>query len=264
MNEINQMASQAKVWIFEMSQMIRTTSKNSLIIDTKTSASDLVTNVDKEVEKFFKENIKKTYPEHLLLGEEGLGDEIVDSNGTIWILDPIDGTTNFIHQQRNFAISLGVFRDGKPLFGFVYDVMRDDLFHAICGEGAFLNETRLAPLKEKKISDALITMNSKWLVENGRLDDELLRNMVKDVRETRSYGSCAIEMSYVAAGMLDGYLSAKIAPWDIAGAWVIGNEVGAIATEIDGTAKDVFGYGGIVFAAPGVHKELIRNYVRGI
>ena len=100
---------------------------SELIIESKSEANDLVTNIDKETEQFFIQHIKADFPDHRIFGEEGFGDEIKDLNGYVWILDPIDGTTNFIHQKKNFAISLGIYKDGVGILGYIYNVMEDAL-----------------------------------------------------------------------------------------------------------------------------------------
>lgn len=111
--------------------------EQNLTIETKSNPNDLVTNVDKATEDFIFDTILETYPNHQVLGEEGHGHDIDTSKGTVWIVDPIDGTLNFVHQQENFAISIGIYIDGKPYAGFVYDVMADVLYHAKVGEGAY-------------------------------------------------------------------------------------------------------------------------------
>src|SRR4051812_43051939 len=99
----------AKEWVLEAGERIKSSFEETLNIQTKSSANDLVTNMDKEIEQFFIQKIKSIYPDHKILGEEGYGDQVEVLEGIVWMLDPIDGTMNFIHQQRNFAISLGIY-----------------------------------------------------------------------------------------------------------------------------------------------------------
>src|SRR5690625_3944855 len=108
----NSIFNQAKEWVEEAGEFIRERIHNPMVVDTKAHANDLVTEMDKNIEKFFVEKIKDKYPDHLLMGEEGYGDEVTSLEGTIWIIDPIDGTTNFVHQKKNFAISVGIYHDG--------------------------------------------------------------------------------------------------------------------------------------------------------
>ena len=100
---------------------------------------------------------------------------------------------NFVHQKRHFAISIGIFEDGKGKIGLIYDVMQDELYHAFSGKGAYLNNTPLAPLKAS-IEEAIIAINATWVTENRRIDPSILAPLVKRVRGTRSYGSAALEL----------------------------------------------------------------------
>src|SRR5690625_4428117 len=138
--------SQARQWVLEAGRAIREKIDDPLIIETKSNANDLVTTMDKETEQFFAYKIKEKYPQHLLFGEEGYGDEIDSLDGTVWIVDPIDGTMNFVHQKRNFAISIGIYQDGIGEIGLIYDVMADVLYHAQKGNGAYKNELQLNQL----------------------------------------------------------------------------------------------------------------------
>src|SRR5699024_7312610 len=133
-------------------------------IDTKSNPNDLVTTLDKETEQLFAQYIKETYPDHLLLGEEGFGDDVKSLEGTIWIIDPIDGTMNFVHQKRNFAISIGVYHDSVGEIGLIYDVMEDVLYSAMKDKGAYKNGIKLPMLSEKMtIQKSIIGLNHRWL-----------------------------------------------------------------------------------------------------
>src|SRR5699024_2809821 len=127
----------AKKWILEAGDRIRNKINDPRVISIKSNPNDLVTEMDKEIESFFISKIKSTYPSHQLLGEEGQGDRVANLNGIVWIIDPIDGTMNFVHQKKYFAISIGVYRDGIGEIGLIYDVMADDLYHAKRAEGAY-------------------------------------------------------------------------------------------------------------------------------
>src|SRR5699024_2116110 len=126
----NDLFYRAKEWILEAGQIIKEKINEPLNVDTKSDPNDLVTKMDKNIEKFFVKNIKREFPNHLLFSEEGYGDEISSLDGIVWIIDPIDGTMNFVHQKRNFAISIGIYQDGIGQIGLIYDVMADDLYSA--------------------------------------------------------------------------------------------------------------------------------------
>lgn len=251
----------AKQWIQEAGKIIRASFDQTLDVQTKSNRNDLVTNMDKEIEQYFIKKIRDTYPTHRVLGEEGFGDQLEGLDGVVWMLDPIDGTMNFIHQQRNFAISLGIYEEGIGKIGFVYDVAHDELYHAIRGQGAYLNEESLPSLQEVHIEDAILAVNSTWLMENQRMNPNLLTPLAKTVRGTRSYGTAALELIYVATGRVDAYISLRLAPWDFAGGAVIVEELGGIITNLKGETLDYLSKSSILAAKPGLHRTIMKDYL---
>ncbi|WP_339145671.1 MULTISPECIES: inositol monophosphatase family protein [unclassified Sutcliffiella] len=251
----------AKKWTREAGERIRASFSNELMIDTKSSADDLVTNIDRETEQFFIERIRETYPEHQILGEEGFGDELDKLDGTVWIIDPIDGTMNFVHQQRNFAISVAVYEDGVGKVGLIYDVVHDELYHAKLGEGAYLNDTKLPDLEEVTVERAVIALNATWITENKRIDPTILAPLVKKVRGTRSYGSAALEMAYVATGRIDAYITLRLSPWDFAAGLILVNELGGKVTTLHGEPLDLLGQNSVFVSKPGLHEVIMNDYL---
>lgn len=252
----------AKSIIKEAGHKIRNSFFSYIDIDTKSDANDLVTNIDREVEQFFIQRIKRDFPDHQILGEEGAGDQVSTLDGVIWILDPIDGTMNFIHQRRNFAISLGIYADGVGMLGYIYDVMRDDFYNAAIGEGAYFNDERLPQLESTPLHEALIGINASWVAPNRYMDNEPIIRMIKQCRGTRSYGSAAIELAYVASGRIDAYMSMRLAPWDVAGGIVIAQEVGAVATTMKGEPPNLLAQDTFIVAKPGLHEDILKNYIQ--
>lgn len=251
----------AKKWTREAGERIRASFSNELMIDTKSSADDLVTNIDRETEQFFIERIRETYPEHQILGEEGFGDELDKLDGTVWIIDPIDGTMNFVHQQRNFAISVAVYEDGVGKIGLIYDVVHDELYHAKLGEGAYLNDTKLPELEEVTVERAVIALNATWITENKRIDPTILAPLVKKVRGTRSYGSAALEMAYVATGRIDAYITLRLSPWDFAAGLILVNELGGKVSTLHGEPLDLLGQNSVFVSKPGLHEVIMKDYL---
>ncbi|MEK3935237.1 inositol monophosphatase family protein [Sporosarcina sp. FSL W7-1349] len=251
----------AKSIIKEAGHKIRNSFFSHIDIDTKSDANDLVTNIDREVEEFFIDRIKRDFPDHRILGEEGAGDQVTSLDGVIWILDPIDGTMNFIHQRRNFAISLGIYADGVGMLGYIYDVMRDDFYNAAKGEGAYFNDERLPQLEITPLQEAVIGINASWVAPNRYMDNEPIIRMIKQCRGTRSYGSAAIELAYVSSGRIDAYLSMRLAPWDIAGGIVIAQEVGAVATTMKGQPPNLLSQDTFIVARPGLHEDILKSYI---
>ena len=252
----------AKSLIKEAGHRIRVSFYTEIDVETKSSASDLVTNIDREIEQFFITRIRKDFPDHRVMGEEGFGDTIESLEGVVWFLDPIDGTMNFVHQRRNFAISLGIYVDGIGMFGYIYDVMRDDFYHAAKGEGAYFNDERLPRLENTSVDEAMIGINASWVAPNPRIHHEPVIELVRSCRGTRSYGSAALELAYVSSGRIDAYMSLRLSPWDVAGGIIIAGEVGAIATTMENEPLSLLGQETFIVAKPQLHEESIENYIQ--
>lgn len=257
-NQQQSVFTKAEQWILEAGTIIKNRLKNPIEIDTKANENDLVTNVDKEIELFFARKINEFYPEDLFLGEEGYGNEVTSLDGTVWIIDPIDGTTNFIHLQQNFAISVGIFHEGIGEIGFIYDVMADNLYHAERGKGAYKNNEKLETLNENvTIQKALISFNHDLLIKNTKVNSEILKDLVLRVRGTRIVGAAALDIAYVAEGLLEGYYSEELAPWDIAAGSIILKEVFGEITRVNGEEVNILERGSILACNSALKSRLI-------
>ncbi|MBS4198812.1 inositol monophosphatase family protein [Bacillus sp. FJAT-49732] len=248
----------AKEWLKEAGKNIIASFKTALQIDTKADANDLVTNIDKEIEQYFINRIRETFPSHNILGEEGFGDEVESMDGVVWIIDPVDGTMNFVHQQRNFFISIGIFENGEGKLGYLYDVVHNELYYAKSGEGAFWDELRLPTLEKVEVSEAVIGLSASLLISSD--PNNPFASIVKDVRGTRSYGSAALEFAYVATGRLDAYISKTLSPWDFAGGIIIVEEIGGVVTDFNGQPLNLLKKSPVIVAKPGLHETLIKQY----
>ncbi|KKI93788.1 inositol monophosphatase [Bacillus sp. SA1-12] len=251
----------AKQWVEEAGEKIRQSFESTLSIQYKSNPNDLVTNMDKEIEQYLIGKIQDTYPDHRILGEEGYGDEVTSLDGVIWIIDPIDGTMNFVHQQRNFAISVGIYGDGVGYIGLIYDVVHNELYHAFKGEGAYMNDLPLPKLDEVDLKEAVISINSTWLVENPRIDYNRLTPIVKKVRGTRSYGSAALECAYVASGRLDAYMTMRLAPWDFAAGIILIEEVGGITSTMNGEKLNLLSKNSFFVGEKNLHQHILKEYL---
>src|SRR5699024_6021018 len=128
---------------------------------------DLVTQMDREVEIFFATKIKQFYPEHAMLGEDGYSDYLTETRGTIWIIDPIDGTMNFVNQKKHFAIAVGMYYNRSDEIGMVYDVMNNQLYSGLLDGGAYRYDQRLHQLNpQKSLNTSIISSNHHWLMPN--------------------------------------------------------------------------------------------------
>ncbi|WP_396125656.1 inositol monophosphatase family protein [Bacillus sp. Marseille-Q3570] len=252
---------QAVSWANEAGDVIRKSFEKELTVETKSNADDLVTNMDREVEQYLIDKISETYPQHKILGEEGVGEEVTSLDGTVWIIDPIDGTMNFVHQQTNFAISIGVYHEGIGMVGVIYNVIYDEMFHAVKDDGAYLNNVKLPDLEEVPIEKSIIAINATWITRNKRIDPARLIPVVDRCRGTRSYGSAAIELAFVAAGRLDAYITMRLSPWDFAAGKILIEEVGGRVTNLDGKPLDMLGKNSIFAGKSGLHEQILDEYL---
>ncbi len=255
--------NQVRSWMLDAGTLIKDRIDDPLIVGTKSHANDLVTEVDQEVEKFFSEKIKQYYEDHLLLSEEGYGDDLQDTNGTIWIIDPIDGTMNFVNQRRNFAISVGIYHEGIGEIGFIYDVMANNLYSAMRDGGAFKNDRKLPMLNpEANLEESIICLNHYWLCENNIVNEKVMQSLVKRARGTRTYGSAALEFAHVAEGIVGAYLTLRLEPWDIAAGRIIVREVGGLTTDIDGNEVGMLDKSSIITGNSNVHSKILNDYLK--
>ncbi|WLD95012.1 inositol monophosphatase family protein [Alkalihalobacillus sp. AL-G] len=254
---------QAITWATEAGEVIRESFEDQLTIETKSNADDLVTNMDREIEGFLINKINENYPDHKILGEEGIGEKIDSLKGTVWLIDPIDGTMNFVHQQTNFAISIGVYNEGIGMVGIIYNVVYDEMFYAIKGEGAYLNGRELPKLSDVMIEESIVAVNATWITENRRIDPSVLAPIVKKCRGTRSYGSAAIELAFVAAGRLDAYITMRLSPWDFAAGKILIEEVGGMVTTLNGEPLRLLEQNSVFAAKTGLHERIISDYIKG-
>lgn len=251
---------QARLWIIEAGERIKRAIQQPLEINAKSGPDDLVTDVDKSTEAFLHEKITTTYPNHHFLGEEGVADKLSSLQGIVWIVDPIDGTMNFVHQKQNFAISIGIIKDGVGTVGLVYDVIKGELFHAIKGKGLYVNDLKIDLPEERPLHEAIIGLNANWLVEKRSIQPTLI-NLVQTCRGTRSYGSAALEMAYVAVDRMDAYISLNLSPWDYAGGTILLNEANCLSTRFNGEGLSMLNKGSMVAAKRKLHAVLVKDYL---
>lgn len=210
----------------------------------------LATEADMLSEAYVMEQIRKHYPDHKILSEEDaftreLKMEGVKSDEYLWMIDPLDGTNNFFNKVPFFAVSLALNKGSETLVGLVYNPVNCELFYAIKGKGAYLvrligdHEVKVklkSDKKRKAFKEALLSAN----LTSKRVEKDLLKSF-PEVRAMRRFGSAALEISYVAAGMLDAYWEYKLQPWDMAAAGLICEEAGVKISNIKGGKYDPFG-----------------------
>ncbi|HFI0402913.1 TPA: inositol monophosphatase family protein [Streptococcus suis] len=210
----------AQSLVLQAGEFLKTHLHDELEIEEKENATDLVTQLDKLTQQFLTNQIKNEYPSDLIFGEEG-GDVSSISNGNVWVIDPIDGTSNFIAQKNDFAIMLAYFENGIGQFGLIYDAMQEKLFHGGGKFPVFCNKERLASPSLSSISQTLLGLNAQLYAANKHG----LADLANISLGTRSVGSAGIGFSHVLEGRLFAYAS-YLYPWDYAAASILGQGLG--------------------------------------
>lgn len=220
--------------------------------------ANFVTAADRRAEEILREELERARPGYGFLGEEGGRRPGTDQTHT-WIVDPLDGTMNFLHGIPHFAISLALEREGAIVAGIVYNPANDDLFTAERGKGSFFNEHRMRVAARSRLADAVIACG---LPHPSRGDAALERRETAAVQDRvaglRRFGVASLDLAWVAAGRLDGYWERNLSPWDIAAGVVLVREAGGYATDLAG-GDAPFVTGSIVAGNEAIHRELTRT-----
>lgn len=207
------------------------------IIDYK-SADNFLTDTDLKTEKKILSIIKEKFPTHGFYTEEGLGERTTSDH--LWVIDPLDGTTNFLHSFPHFCVSITHLFKDKVDLGVIFDPVRKELFHAESGKGAFLNNKKIIVSGIAKLTDALLI--SGFAYERGEVMRRNLKNIEKffntEINGIRRTGSAALDLCYVACGRADGFWEFGLKPWDIAAGSLIVTEAGGKITGIKGEKYD--------------------------
>ena len=239
----------------EAGEIIRNNFGKSHSIEYKTNELNLVTETDKASEKLITDFIKKKYPTHGILAEEG--GEVNKSAEYLWVIDPLDGTTNFAHGLPIFAVSIGLQKNGEIIAGVVYDVIRDVLYSAEKNAGSFEDEKRINVNKNTNLGRGMLVTGFPYdIKENPDKAFERFIAFLKHARAIRRLGSAAIDFCYVANGVFDGFWEVALHPWDMCAGKLIVEEAGGLVTDFDGKSIDIFSKR--ILATNGlVHKKMI-------
>lgn len=199
---------------------------------TEKSKNEFVSEVDKAAEEAIIEVLRKAYPDHSILGEESGSHK---GNEYQWVIDPLDGTTNYLHGQPQFSVSIALKYRDQLEHGVIYDPLREEMFSATKGSGAFLNDRRIRVTQRKGLEGALIGTGFPYR-DHSQLDAYLgmLKDMVQDTSGIRRPGSAALDFAYVAAGRLDGFWELGLSEWDFAAGALLVKEAGGTVTDISG------------------------------
>lgn len=222
--------------------------------------NDYVTAIDKAAEEAIIEIIRKSYPDHAIVGEES--GVLNGANQNVqWVIDPLDGTTNFVKRLPHFCVSIAVRENGRTEVGVVYDPIRNELFTAVRGKGAKLNEFRLRIDSERRdLQGAVLATGFPFKVAKHRaahlnMIEALMDNGVADFRRT---GSAALDLAYVAANRVDGYFEIGLKPWDCAAGDLIAREAGALVTNFVG-GTEYLSSGNVVAGNARVVKDVLNS-----
>lgn len=226
-------------------------------VDTKSGDRDLVTAVDKGLEEFLRTKILERFPDHEILGEETYDPEAEYSTKNLWVIDPIDGTTNFVKQRNDFCTIISYFENGKAMLTYIYEVMKDDLYHGIRNEGVFLNGVKLPKPKNIGLGEAILTTDIRRLY---MYRNELFDIVARESFAVRSIGTSGLEGTRVATGRTGGYVNYTGGPWDYSPFFLFSRELGLVFKTLNGEDLEInSGYTNFILCTERVYKELILD-----
>lgn len=228
------------------------------------SEIDLVTEYDVKIEQFLTEKFRVLFPEYEIIGEES--SQEYEIKGKQLIIDPIDGTTNFVHKVPMLGISIGVFEEGKPVAGVVYNPIMDEMYHAVKGEGSYLNGEKIEVSKTDTLTKSLIATGFPYTkVQRGEDFEWVLscmRNIMPVTRDIRRLGAASIDMCYIARSIFDGYYEVNLKPWDVAAGMIIVTEAGGRYSNKKGEAYTI-GKEAIIVSNSHIHDQFVETLEKG-
>ncbi|MBO2675778.1 inositol-1-monophosphatase [Shewanella algae] len=227
-------------------------------VDAK-GVNDFVTSVDKEAEAAIIYQIRKSYPDHSIVGEEN-GENRGTNQDYLWIVDPLDGTNNFVNGVPHFAVSIAMQYKGKTEVAVVYDPVRDELFSAVRGKGAKLNDFRIRVNNVSDLSGSLVATGFPFKArQHTETYMKLFGETFSLCADLRRAGSAALDLAYVAAGRVDAFFELGLKPWDIAAGDLIVREAGGTVTDFSGGHNYLLS-GNIVAGAPKATSLLVKRF----
>ncbi|MCB5251074.1 MAG: inositol monophosphatase family protein [Candidatus Cloacimonadales bacterium] len=224
--------TQSKNIILQAGEMLKTAFYQEKNISTKSNQYDLVTDTDKAIEAFLIENLGKICPDSQFLAEES--DSVYKTADKLWVIDPIDGTTNFVHKFPFTCISVAFKLNGKLEYGFVYNPIMGEFFTAQRGKGAYLNGKRIYVSKEDDFGKSFLATGFAYGFASAKIDNiEIFRDTLSKVHAVRRAGSAALDLCYVALGVFDGFWEFSLKAWDVCAGIIIVQEAGGKVTNLN-------------------------------
>ncbi|MFM9882010.1 MAG: inositol monophosphatase family protein [Burkholderiales bacterium] len=237
--------------------MSRATLNLDTITVTTKRKNDFVTEVDKAAEEAIVDIIRKAYPDHGILAEESGASGKSDAEH-VWIIDPLDGTTNFIHGFPQYAVSIGVTHKGILAHGVIFDPVKNELFTTSRGKGAYLNDRRIRVSGRIGLKASLIGTGFPFReIDNFDEYMAMFKSVTRETAGIRRAGSAALDLAYVAAGRLDGFWEIGLSPWDVAAGALMIQEAGGLISNLDGDG-DFLNAGNVVCGSPKVFTPLLQ------
>jgi myo-inositol-1(or 4)-monophosphatase len=228
-----------------------------LLTITSKGPKDFVSEVDREAERAIVETLLGSYPDHAILAEEGTAKGANAEAENVWIIDPLDGTTNFLHGLPQYCVSIALAHRGQIAHGVVYDPVRNDLFTASRGRGAFLNDRRIRVSKRQHLRDCLV--GTGFPFRDGSYLDTYMRMMKAMIEQTaglRRPGAAALDLAYVAAGFYDGFWEVGLNAWDVAAGSLLIQEAGGLIGDLAGEGEFLHG-GQVIAATPKIFAQMV-------
>lgn len=225
--------SVAKLAALEASFVLKRYYERLTQVESKGIDRNLVTEADKEAEQVIKDILLGTFPDHTMLGEESVKPDA--DKEYCWIVDPLDGTVNYVHGIPHFAVSIALERHGERLVGVVYHPLAEEWYTAEKGQGAFLNGKRITVTPEPDLGRAILATGFPYRIDEQPIDPRpLLIHLIGKARGIRRFGSAALDLAYVAAGRFGGYWEVTLEPWDCAAGILLVEEAGGSVTDLLG------------------------------
>lgn len=219
---------------------------------------DLVTQADLESQAKIEHMIVSRFPDHVFLGEESPLEEIPNDGRPVWVVDPLDGTTNFVHQLRSFSVSIALVQNGRPVLGVVHDPWCNECFSAVDGQGAFLNNQPISVTSCKSLNHALVVTGFSPSVTRESVEASRFLEMLGKAQSIRRLGSAALNLCFLACGRADAYWASSLNAWDVAGGMVILQEAGGTVLGLDGEF-DLFDPKFVAASTPELGTEIMQT-----
>lgn len=200
--------------------------RNSLHTYSEKGQDNFVTKIDYTVQDFLICKLQSLIPDAKIISEEGQAQADISRNGLVWVIDPIDGTTNFIHNYPHYSISIALIEDGNVVIGLIYNPINQELFHAIKNNGAFLNNNRITVSRSAFLAESLVGFGFPYDKDKTNEMSDLIKTIVVKIQDVRRSGSSALDLAYVACGRLDGFFEFDLEVWDYAAASLMISEAG--------------------------------------